>query len=375
MCVVPGERRARDAAVLAIVAAATAHTARAGAAPQAFAVALEYHAPPSGECPGAEDFRASVARQLGFDAFRPRADRRVAVEISRNESGFASWIKWSDARGQWVGDRRLSSRSSECGEIAANTAFAVAVQIQLLAALAPANPEEGAQKSSPPTSTTNGGAPGAGATSNAGATDANATAPPASSVAPPSKPPATSADTKPEATPPPARRPAASGARFRLSAGLGPSISLGLAPHPTGTGRIFVSGRLERVSLELAVDAALPAKRAEADGSGFTLYRFAAGLAGCGHLDPFAGCLTATFGRVEAHGFGLDEPASPAGWFTQLGARIAARHDFGDRFFAGVRADGLLMLSTWSVTLDGRTVWTTPRVGALIGADLGVNFF
>jgi hypothetical protein len=336
-------------------------------------VALEYHAPPGGECPEAEEFRASVGRQLGYDAFRPSADRRVAVQISRAESGFDSWVKWSDARGNWVGDRRLSSRRSDCGEIAANTAFAVAVQIQLLAALAPANPQESASTST--TTSASQGDTSNATPSNAGTPATSTTAAPKSNAAPAPKPPPPEPGEKSTSTPASTRESAANRARIRLSAGLGASLALGIAPHPTGVGRIFVSGRLEPVSIEIAADAALPTTRTEADGSGFTLNRFAAALAACGHVQPFAACLTATFGRLEARGFGVDEPASPGGWFTQLGARIAATHDFGDRFFAGVRVEGQVMLSTWSVVLNEGVVWTTPRVGGLIGADFGVNFF
>lgn len=375
MRLVPGERFRVVAALAAFAVVATC-TGRARAAPPAFVVSLEYHAPESGECPEVEEFRASVARQLGYDAFRPTADRRVAVQISRKDGGFDSWVKWSDADGRWVGDRRLSSRSAECGEIAASTAFAVAVQIQLLATLAPSNPDGSAPSASPGTSASSGVTSNGGATSNANTTNTTGTSPARkSSPAPTPKPPATEVGAESPGSRPSTLSPSTSRARFGLSAGLGPSLALGVGPHPTGIGRIFVSGRRDWFSLELAFDAALPTKRTEPDGSGFTLNRFAAALAACGHVDPFAACLSATVGRLGAHGFGVDVPASPGGWFTQLGVRIAARHDFGERFFVGVRADGLVMLSTWSVTLDENAVWTTPRVGGLIGADLGVNFF
>src|SRR6185295_12804821 len=96
--------------------------------------------PDVGGCPAPEQFRASVERQLGYNPFRPAADRRVAVQIARKDGGFAGWIRWSDAGGRWVGDRRLSSRRPDCVEIAASLAFSVAVQVQLLAALEPATP-------------------------------------------------------------------------------------------------------------------------------------------------------------------------------------------------------------------------------------------
>jgi hypothetical protein len=346
--------RAGIALVASSVLATGAGAARA--APQTF-VALDYEiAPETGGCPDSEAFRANVERQLGYDPFRPAADRRVAIQITRKDPGFDGRIRWTDARGRWVGDRRLSSRHSDCGEIAASLAFSVAVQVQLLATLAPAAPPEPVTPAPTP-------------------------------PAPPSSPPAP-APAAPEVSPTPVERPdvleapatpepapAARDRRLALFVGLGPSLGLGMAPHPTGLGRMFVSGRLDRLSLEIAVDAALPATRQEVDGSGFSLDRFAAAGAACGHAAAFAGCLTATIGVLRARGVGVDAPASPVGLFSQVGARIAATREFGGRFFAAARVDGFVMLSSWQVTLNDVVAWTTPRVGALIGVDLGARFF
>jgi hypothetical protein len=127
---VPGSRpRLRLVFVLGAfwVLATSASTARAGSQ---IAVALDYEvAPDATGCPDEEEFRASVVRQLRYDPFRPAADRRVAVQIARKEIGFDGHIRWTDADGRWVGDRRLSSRRSECSEIGASLAFSVAVQV------------------------------------------------------------------------------------------------------------------------------------------------------------------------------------------------------------------------------------------------------
>jgi hypothetical protein len=110
------------------------------------------------------------------------------------------------------------------------------------------------------------------------------------------------------------------------------------------------------------------------DGSGFSLARFAGGAAACGHARVLAACLTATLGLLEARGFGVDAPASPGGFFSQVGARIAGTYDFGGRYFAAARADALVMITSWSVTLNDTVAWTTPRVGGLIGLDFGARF-
>jgi hypothetical protein len=345
-------------------------------------------------CPDATEFRASVARQLGYDPFRPVADKRVVVQIARREAGYEGRIRWTDARGRWAGDRRLSSRQPHCGDIAASVAFSVAVQVQLLAALVPAPahaPEESPVRQPAPTV----GLPSDRETSVVRAPPAAPETPPAAETPPAREPPAappaptrqsppphpeTSAisverapDAAPVIVPPPS--PPAHPRSLRLSVGVGPSVALGMSPKPTGVGRLFVSGRLSWFSLELAADAALPATQSGVDGMGFSLDRLAAGAAACGHAMALAACLTTTLGRLQANGFGVDAPRSPVGRFSQVGARLAATADFWGHFFAAIRVEGAVIMSPWTVTLNQVALWTTPRVGALLGVDVGARFF
>jgi hypothetical protein len=301
-------------------------------------VALEYEvAPDAGGCPGVDEFRTSVARQLRTDPFRPAAELRVSVQIAKKETGFEGRIRWTDAEGNWVGDRKLTSRRSDCAEIGASLAFSVAVQIQLLTALAAAPPPE------PP---------------------------------PPEPPPAVTPDVSVEPPPPPPEPPPApTSGGLKLSVGLGPALGLRVAPGTTGLARLFVSGRVAWFSLELGAEAAWPATQRAADGTGFSLDRYAGGGAACGHAGALAGCVTATVGLLRARGIGVDVPLTPAGLFSQVGARITATQELGGRTFVTARLDGVVMLSTWTVTLNQEAAWTTPRVGALIGVDVGARFF
>lgn len=343
-------RNLRFALGLVTGLALTTFEAPVRASPQTF-VTLDYQiAPNTSGCPNADEFRASVGRQLGYDPFRPDADRRVAVQIEHEDAGFNGWIRWSDAGGHWVGDRRLSSQRADCSEIAANVAFAVAVEVQLMATFEP----QGPRLPQPPATIT----------------------PPAVTPAPAPAPSAVVPGRQNAVAPPgPEVRPSELVNRLKWSAGLGASLGFGLAPRPAGVGRVYVTSGLERFSLELAGDALLPVKQRETDGSGFSLDRFSIGAALCGDARAFAVCLTSAFGRLQAHGFGVDTPASPAGFFSQLGVRIAATYDFGDRFFASARIEPVVMLSRWAVLLNDRAVWTTPRVGALAGLDFGARIF
>jgi hypothetical protein len=78
---------------------------------------------------------------------------------------------------------------------------------------------------------------------------------------------------------------------------------------------------------------------------------------------------------MQAHGFGVDMKEAPAAWFSQVGARLAAAYDFSDRYFAAARVDGLVMAAPVKVMLNDTLVWTTPRVGAVLGLDFGARFF
>jgi hypothetical protein len=340
---------------------AACHLSASAHAASPITVAIDYEiAPASVDCPDLEAFRASVRRQLGYDPFRPAAERRVGVQISRRDSGFDGRIRWSDADGNWVGDRRLSTTRADCGGIAASLAFAVAVQVQLMAALAPAAPDRVVTPPGPPIPAPITSVPDA-------TTDRK---PLVEERRPEPKRPALDA-TPAIAQPLPPKR----AQPLTLSVGLGPSIAFGVAPQATGVGRLFLRGGVGSFSVELGGDAALPVSQNDAGASGFSLDRFSATAAGCGHVSALAACVTGTLGRLQAHGFGVDQRASPVGYFSQAGARIMATHTVGDRFFATVRVDGLVMVSPSTVMLNDVAVWTTPRVCALLGFDLGARFF
>ena len=63
------------------------------------------------------------------------------------------------------------------------------------------------------------------------------------------------------------------------------------------------------------------------------------------------------------------------GWFSQAGARVVATGELGGPYFVAARVEGLVMLSSWTVALNDVAAWTTPRVGVLLGLDVGARFF
>lgn len=367
------------ALVTALFLAPAARGAGPARPPSQISVSLEYQlsANTSG-CGDVNAFREAVQRQLGYDPFRAPADRRVTVRVSRSDTGYEGRIQWADARGRNVGERRLSTRRQGCTEILNNVAFAVAVQIQLLAAVAPpvTPPPREAAPTEPPGAPAGGAVASPSPTGNAEtAAPSEATPPPIVTAPEPPLPPAPPA--APPAPPAPvAPAPRAEAARtLRLSLGLGPSLALALAPRPTASGRLFVDGRSSWLSVELSLDGILPMERQEASGTGFSFRRFDAEGAVCGHARMLAACVTAGLGYLQATGSGVDAPRSPSGFGAQAGGRVAVSQEFGTRYFATARAEGLIVLSRWSVSLNEVSVWSTPRLGALIGVDVGARLF
>ena len=342
-------RRVFGAAVVA-TAAVAAWPGAASAATDT-RVRLEYDVAEQG-CMGEDELRRLVTNQLGHDPFRADADQRVAISIVKTEPGFQARIVWTEADGRPVGQRILSSRSRDCREIAANVAFAVALQLQLI--------ERGASDAAgvavPDTEQT---PPATGGQSEQAE---QAERPPADEARP---------SVSPAAAP---GADAASPARLALAIGAGPAVGLGMAPEAAAFGRLFVVARVRQLSGEIAADAALPVTLRERDGTGVVVNAVGSSAAGCAHVSVASACLLGRLGGIRARGTGIALPNTSWGWFGEVGMRLAGTWELG-RFIFSVHADGLVMLSRWTVKLNDAPVWSVPRVGGVMGLDVALRFF
>jgi hypothetical protein len=309
-------------------------------------VRLEYHSDEQGGCVAADELRRMVTDQLGHDPFRPEADRTVAITITKTEAGFQGRIVWKEADGRLVGERLVGSRSRDCHQIAANVAFAVVVQLQLI--------ELGASQAEEDTS-------------------GSAQSSPPKTADQPDLAPATVERQIPSVEAPTVRdRP--SPARLMLALGAGPAVGMGIAPEATALGRLFVVARFRRWSAEIAADGALPVTQREPDGSGVSVSALGSSVAGCGHLSVVSSCLLGRLGWLYTRGPGVDAPRGSWTRFNEVGVRLAGTKDLG-RFSVSVHADGLVMLSRWNVLLNDAVVWRVPRVGGVVGFDVALRFF
>jgi hypothetical protein len=316
------------------------------AAPKLF-VNLEYSTDASLDaCPGEEEFRGLVSKQLEYEPFRADAERRVVARAERSERGIRGSVRWFDAEGSGRGERELEARDRDCAAFAKTLSFTIAVQIQLmnqeLALATPgttdATPDNAATEPPPPT-------------------------PP--EPAPPRPPPD---DVVPV-------RPPEDDSESSFLLGLGPGAAFGLAPSVTALGRVFGAARFGHLELELAGEATLPSREREGQGRGFTQRVTLASVAGClGFLDVMSGCAVQKLGAVHVEGFGVDVPKSPTGLFVQSGLRLGVGHRLGAHWFAGLHVDALATLTHWEVTLDGQRSWTQPRFAVIVGGDAAAFF-
>ena len=231
-------------------------------------------------------------------------------------------------------------------EIAANLAFAVTLQLQLVER---------------------------GVSNDADAGVPNAEQPPPKTTGQPNRAPVIPERPSPSAESPGVPGPAPP-ARLVLAVGAGPAVGLGMAPDTTAFGRLFFVARFRRLSAEVAFDAALPVTQRELDGTGVVVSAMGSSAAGCGHVSLVSACILGRIGWIRARGVDVAEPSTSWGRFAEIGMRLAGTREFG-RFMVSVHADGLVMLSRWNVVLNDAVVWSVPRIGGVVGLDVALRFF
>jgi hypothetical protein len=334
-------RRWHLAAALAL--AAFGASSKGIALPADAATQLDYIAAPG--CPAADAFAAVVSGQLGYGPFRKDASERVIVRIEASDRALQGRIEWRDPGGASVGEQTFPSRSGDCAELARAMGFALALQIQLMAAVAAENGS--AYPAAPPL--------------NAGPV---VTPAPAALVAPPPSVDVESAASRP--------KPRSGGPS--VSVGAGASAGLGLSSGPVALGRLFAAAEWRRAAVELGAEASLPSATQRADGAGFSQEEFLATLAGCGIRNAWRACAVTKVGELRAAGQGVDVPLTAWGLTVQTGVRLAASLGLGPRAYVVARAEGLARVTRGTVTLDSTSVWTTPRFAASLGIDVGLKF-
>jgi hypothetical protein len=162
--------------------------------------------------------------------------------------------------------------------------------------------------------------------------------------------------------------------RPTFAIGAGGLAGFGLSSTAVPFGRAFGSVAWQHSSLELAAEVAWPKTTRREDGAGYSQQQFLVGAAGCGDLQPWSACLLAKAGAIRIVGKDLDHPKSPSGPILETGLRLALVQPLGRHLYVAARAEGLVNVTRWSVTLDQNLVWASPRFVATVGLDIGVRF-
>lgn len=306
---------------------------------------LDYSA--AAGCPAAGEFQAIVDGRLGYAAFRADAPDRVVVTIVGGGRAMEGRLEWQHVGGGTIGEQTFPSLSGDCAELTRAMAFALAVQLQLMAATADTSPPP-PPPSPPPTAPP----PVSLATVPVAATDVP-------------DPLAARRDHQPEA-----------GVRSnrRWTMGAGASAGLGVADQPVALGRLFVALGWTHAAIELGGEASLPSTTRRPDGAGFSQFQLLAELAGCGVRGPFSACAVGKAGQLRVSGRDVDVPATATALAAQAGLRLAAAYALGHRLLFVGRAEGLARLTQGTVTLDSMPVWRTPRIATLLGVDVVWRF-
>jgi hypothetical protein len=337
-------------AALTLVTLSVVH-AQAEPASRPF-VDLKYDIDPSVQgCPTVLEFRAIVARELGYDPHLAGAPIGLSVRVRLNEARLDASIDWTvDAKAK-IGERRFTARAEECRAMLTTVGFVAAVQIQLMAneetaELPPLRPA--APKDDLPANTGN----------NSPATDRSF--PPRVTMRMQSL----------ELHPPSTSKTSA----WMGSLGAGPAVAVGLGPRSVGLGRVFGAVQYAWFALELGGEVSLPSTTRQAYGGGFRHQVMLGTLAGCVWLGQASACALGKLGRIQAHGVGVDVALSPKGLLAEVGPRFGYALGLGQHWALLAHLDALYTLTSWNVFVNHVDVWTMPRFAAETGIDLMVRF-
>lgn len=320
-----------------------------------FSATLEYTARPG--CPDATELKAIVTSRLGYDPFTENASNHVLMRISARGASLDGSIEWRDSTGSWAGDQMFSRVSGDCLSLVRAMGLAVAVQIQLLATAREAADDHAASD------------PASRSPAQTASTAPRDEPPAVTKTSSPPPPPPLIATTPPAATAP---------SRAVFAVGAGPSLGFGLSSAPVLLGRVFGAVAWPRISLELAAEVSLPATPRRADGAGIRQQYLLLNAAVCTPLRRNAtrrwnACLLADAGEVRMVGE-IDRPTSARLPFVDVGVRAGVIQPLGARIFLSAHADGLVILTRWTGTLDKVAVWSPPRFGAALAVAGGVRF-
>jgi hypothetical protein len=302
-------------------------------------------------CPDAGVVAASVSERLGYEPFESAARDTVKVTVFKKDRGLQARIEMLGSDGKPKAERVLSSRRSDCADLAATMALAIAIAIDPFRATAPlpAGNDRPPPPGSEPTAIPEPVPP-----------KERENVPSVIVVAAPAP-----------AVPPPPVEPAPKPIRARAAVGLVGGI--GSAPVRNLGVSVRVGARRVDLSIDVEGRADLPASVPLEVGKVSTSL-LVASLLPCIHWRVVAGCGLVTGGALRAAGHGLVDSRQVDDPYVALGARVALEVPIGGKLNLTAHADASAPLITTELRVGGEELWTTPPLSFLVGLGVGVAF-
>jgi len=318
-------------------------TTAAAAAPKRTARLTYNRGAGAGDCPDVEVIRAGVAARLGYEPFDDRGELLVSASVSRTGRVLEARIQIGGAGGSAAAERKLSSRQSDCLELASAMELALSIAIDPLAGSRP--------RSDP--------AP-----------------PPPDRPRPPPDPPRVIVVREP--APPPAPPPAVPKVPIVFQVKLGGLGAIGAAPAASVGGTVQASARRGSFSIGLEGRGDL-ATTTTLDYNGTQVGEMETSLltgvlVPCAFRGVLEGCALVSAGEIRASARGLDRPQQVTAPFLAVGARVGLEVPLGSILSVGVHADLLVPVSETVLRVSGQPVWTSPAISGALGATIGARF-
>jgi hypothetical protein len=162
--------------------------------------------------------------------------------------------------------------------------------------------------------------------------------------------------------------------RVRFHVAAGGLVALGAAPSVNGGFTVQLGLRYGAFSAAIEGRADVPGATGAPTGGTVSAGLYAASLVPCFHARIFAACALGTVGGLRGVGAGVPVTRTDVTPFAALGVRAGVEIPVAGIVSADLHGDFTGTLTTTTLELDGRDVWTTPRAAGALGGGVVVRF-
>jgi hypothetical protein len=297
-------------------------------------------------CPSQEELESAIAARLGYFPFRPDDATRLTIDITRDGSSYRARIELTRP-GEDGALRELRSETGDCEELGRSLALAASVAID-------------------PMSLTR--APGV------------PPAPEVETVQPQKDPPSPEPDPEsgPEQQEPPPHRPEREAPPGKpvtwFVRGTG-RVSLGLTPELGRGAALAVGARTGRLQLALEPSWDMPTRTSRSGGGTVAGQAWLFNVEMCGLAAWLRYCGVGAAGGYGGRGFDLENTNAKTTFYGAVGPRVMGVFPREAAFQLLLGGTALIALTPTELRLDGREVFTSAPVAALLHLGAEYGFF